>query len=354
VLAMPGSMWKTAGVATIGVIGSGSWGTALAKLLAESGHDVTMWAFEPEVRRAITDLHENTVYLPGIKLPATLQTTNELAEAVRGKELLVSVSPSHVVRGVMSDAARHVTGSPYIVSATKGVEEGSLLTMASVLDQAMGNRHAEWICALSGPSFAREVANGMPTAVTVAARTHAVSETVQRIFNASYFRVYSSDDVIGVEIGGAVKNVIALAAGVSDGLGFGANTRAALITRGLAEIGRLGAKLGANPMTLSGLAGLGDLVLTCTGDLSRNRTVGLRLGHGESLEAILADMKMVAEGVKNTHSVRDLAARVGVEMPITEQMYAVLYEHKPPRQAVSDLMQRGLKPEFDRPDGGRS
>jgi glycerol-3-phosphate dehydrogenase (NAD(P)+) len=335
-------------VATIGVIGAGSWGTALAKMLAESGHDVTLWAHRAEVARDIATNRENTTYLPGFPLPVTLRATADLAEAAHAKDVLLSVSPSHVVRTVMAEAIRHVTGHPYIVTASKGIEDTSLLTMAGVLEEIVGAARADRICALSGPSFAREVAAHMPTAVTIGARAHAVSATAQRIFTTSYFRVYSSDDLIGVEIGGAVKNVIAIAAGVSDGLGFGSNTRAALITRGIAETARLGAAMGANPITLSGLAGLGDLVLTCTGDLSRNRTVGLRLGRGEALADILGDMKMVAEGVKNTRSVRALAAKLGVEMPITEQMYAMLYETKPPREVVTELMGRGLKPEFSR------
>jgi glycerol-3-phosphate dehydrogenase (NAD(P)+) len=336
-------------VATIGVIGAGSWGTALAKMLAESGHDVTLWAHNPQVGRIIAETRENTPYLPGFELPASLRPTSDLREAAAGKEVVLSVSPSHVVRQVMTDVMAHVTGSPYLVTASKGVEEQSGLTMAGVLEQVVGARHRERICALSGPSFAREVAARIPTAVTVAARTYAVSAEVQRLFTAGYFRVYSSQDLVGVEIGGAVKNIIAIAAGVSDGLGFGANTRAALITRGLAETGRLALKMGADPLTLSGLSGLGDLVLTCTGDLSRNRSVGLRLGRGERLDAILTDMKMVAEGVKNTRSVRALAIKLGVEMPITEQMYAMLYESKPPRQVVTDLMGRELKAEFGAP-----
>jgi glycerol-3-phosphate dehydrogenase (NAD(P)+) len=335
-------------MATIGVIGAGSWGTALGKLLAECKHDVTIWAYETDVTQAINERHENTTYLPGIELPASLRATSDLKTAVSGKDVLVSVSPSHVVRTVMTEAASYATGTPYIVSATKGVEEESVLTMDGVLEQAMGERHKDQICALSGPSFAREVAMGVPTAVTAAARSIAVAEAVQKIFSAPLFRVYSSDDLVGVEIGGTVKNVIAVATGVCDGLGFGYNTRAALITRGLAETTRLAVKMGANPLTLAGLAGMGDLVLTCTGDLSRNRTVGLRLGKGETLQAILADMKMVAEGVKNTSSIRALAKRVGVEMPITEQMYAMLYENKSPRQVVADLMTRGLKAELDR------
>ncbi len=336
-------------MATIGVIGAGSWGTALAKLLAECEHDVTLWAHNPDVGRTINETHENATYLPGFELPSSVRATSELSDAVAGKDLLLSVSPSHCVREVMSAASAHVEGTPHIVSASKGVEHDTHLTMAGVLEQAMGKRHAARISALSGPSFAREVAARMPTAVTVAASTQDVSEDVQKIFNhTGYFRVYSSEDLVGVEIGGAVKNIIALAAGVADGLGFGSNTRAALITRGLAETSRLAVCLGANPMTLSGLAGMGDLVLTCTGDLSRNRTVGLRLGRGESLQNILDDMQMVAEGVKNTESVRALAAAEGVEMPITEQMYAMLYENKPPREVVTYMMTRGLKPELDR------
>ena len=333
-------------VATIGVIGAGSWGTALAKMLAESGHQVTLWAHGADTAASINARHENTTYLPGFALPTSLRATTNLGEAAKGRDVLLSVSPSHVVREIMTDAMRHASGEPYLVTASKGVEERTLRTMAGVLEDVAGASACRRICALSGPSFAREVAAHVPTAVTIGARDEQVGIEMQRIFNTSYFRVYTSPDLIGVEIGGAVKNVIAVAAGVSDGLGFGANTRAALITRGIAETARLALAMGAEPLTLSGLAGLGDLVLTCTGDLSRNRTVGLRLGRGESLEEILGDMKMVAEGVKNTRTVRALGDKFGVEMPITEQMYAMLYERKPPRQVVSDLMGRGLKPEF--------
>jgi len=333
-------------VATIAVIGAGSWGTALAKTFCESGHDVTLWAHGAEAARAIAERRENTPYLPGVALPTALRVTNRLADAVPGREVLVSVSPSHVVRQVMTEALGHADGAPYLVTASKGIEEGTLLTMAGVLEDIGGAGAASRVAALSGPSFAREVAGGIPTAVTVAAHERTVSTALQAMFNTPAFRVYSSEDLPGVEIGGAVKNVIAVAAGVSDGLGFGLNTRAALITRGIAETARLGIAMRADPLTLSGLAGLGDLVLTCTGDLSRNRTVGLRLGRGEALADILADMKMVAEGVKNTRTVRALAAKMGVEMPITEQMYAMLYEQKPPRQVVSELMGRNPKPEF--------
>jgi glycerol-3-phosphate dehydrogenase (NAD(P)+) len=251
------------------------------------------------------------------------------------------------VRALADGLRQALRGRPIVVSATKGVEQGTHLTMTAILAEVLGPEHAGRVAVLSGPSFAREVSVDVPTAVTAAAGDIQVAEEVQRLFNGQTFRVYTSTDVVGVEIGGAVKNVIAVAAGVSDGLGFGFNSRAALITRGLAEVSRLGLRLGAERQTLMGLAGLGDLVLTCTGDQSRNRTVGLRLGRGEKLEDIVASMKEVAEGVHNTRSVRELAASVGVEMPITEQMYELIYEKKPPRQVVSELMTRSLRREAD-------
>jgi glycerol-3-phosphate dehydrogenase (NAD(P)+) len=330
----------------IGVIGGGSWGTALARLLAELSHDVVMWCHDPEVARAVTEQRENARYLPGISLPAELVVTASITAAVAQRELLVAMGPSHVMRAVMSTARPHLTGTPYIVSAAKGVEEGSLHTMSSVLADVLGAEFRNRIAALSGPSFAREVAAGMPTAVTVAAAKIGTAEAVQAAFRAPTFRVYSSADVIGVEIGGAVKNVIAIAAGVSDGLGLGNSSRAALITRGVAEVARLVAKMGGAPQTVSGLSGVGDMVLTCTGDLSRNRTVGLRIGRGERLQDILDSMTMVAEGVRNSVSVCALARRMGVEMPITEQIRLMLHEDKPARQVVGDLMSRQAKPEF--------
>jgi glycerol-3-phosphate dehydrogenase (NAD(P)+) len=334
-------------VSAVGVIGAGSFGTALAKILAEAGHDVTLWCRNAALAQTMATRRENPTYLAGVALPAALAVTTDLAAAAARKEVLLSVTPSHAVRAVMNEALRH-GGDAYVVSASKGIEDDSLLTMAGVLESLLGSGGERRVAALSGPSFAREVAAGLPTAVTVAAHSAEVSETLRGVFGTPTFRVYSSEDLAGVEIGGAVKNVIALAAGVSDGLGFGANTRAALITRGLAETSRLAARLGAHPLTLSGLSGLGDLVLTCTGDLSRNRSVGLRLGKGESLDAIVGDMKMVAEGVRNARSVRGLARKLGVEMPITEQIYALLYEGKAPRQVVQTLMQRDPKPELDR------
>jgi glycerol-3-phosphate dehydrogenase (NAD(P)+) len=283
--------------------------------------------------------------LPGFTLAPGLTFTSDLREAVAGRELLVLVPPSQVMRSVMRQAAAFIEPGTLLVSAAKGIENDTLLPMSDVLLEVLPPAVAEGLAFLSGPSFAREVAAGMPTAVVAAASREGVARRVQDVFSTETFRVYTNDDVIGVELGGALKNVIALAAGVSDGLGFGYNTRAALITRGLAEMTRLGSAMGANPATFSGLAGMGDLVLTCTGDLSRNRTVGRELGRGRKLEEILGGMKMVAEGVKTTLSAYQLACKLGVEVPITEQAYRILYEGKDPRQAVADLMLRELKPE---------
>lgn len=330
----------------IGIIGGGSFGTALAKLLAEFDHRVTLWFRDPAMARAVAASRENQVYLPGFELPHTMQFTHDLEHAVSGQELLVAVTPSHVMREVMTQAQRYITGAPYVVSASKGIEEGSLHRMSQVLVDVLGGEFTDRVAALSGPSFAREVAAGMPTAVTAAAVSGDTAEAVQAAFQGPTFRVYSSTDLVGVELGGTVKNVIAIAAGVSDGLGLGNSSRAALITRGVAEIARLVAKMGGDPQTVSGLSGVGDMVLTCTGDLSRNRTVGLRIGRGESLQDILASMKMVAEGVRNSLSVDALARRVGAEMPITEQIRLMLHEDKPARQVVGDLMSRQARPEF--------
>jgi glycerol-3-phosphate dehydrogenase (NAD(P)+) len=329
------------------ILGAGSWGTALAIHLARLGHEVALWARSGDFADALAHAGENAVYLPGIRFPAGLTPTGSLEDACIGCDMAVFVCPSSAVRALAEAVRPFLDGNTLIVSASKGVEQETRLTMSAVLDQVLGDDHRARIGVLSGPSFAREVGAGVPTAVTAAACEPAVADQVQRIFTGQTFRVYTSTDVVGVEIGGAVKNVIAVAAGVSDGLGFGHNSRAALITRGLAEITRLAVQLGADRQTLSGLSGLGDLVLTCTGDLSRNRSVGLRLGRGERLADIVASMKEVAEGVRNTRSVRDLAQSVGVEMPITEQMYLLLYEAKSPRQVVIDLMTRGLKRETD-------
>lgn len=335
-----------AGAMRIGVIGGGSWGTALARLLAGLENEVFLWFYEPEIALESAAKRENTVFLPGFPFPPMLTPTALMEEAVTGSRVVVAVPPSHVMRDVMKEAAAFVRPDALIVSGSKGVEGGTLKRMTEVLQDVLGETHASRIGTLSGPSFAREVAADMPTAVTVAAPDEATAKAMQQVFSAPTFRVYRSTDVTGVELGGAVKNVIAIAAGVSDGLGFGHSTRAALITRGVAEVARLVAKMGGDPRTASGLSGVGDLVLTCTGDLSRNRTVGLRLGRGEVLKDILAQMRMVAEGVRNSETICALACRAGVEMPIAEQMRLLLHEGKPVHKVVGDLMAREAKPEF--------
>jgi glycerol-3-phosphate dehydrogenase (NAD(P)+) len=326
------------------VIGAGAWGTALAALLTQKGHRVTIWSFEDDVAQSINRAHANP-YLKGISLPPALVAETDLAAAVEGARLIVSASPSQFVRAVMQKASRHVDPEAMIVSASKGIELGTLLRMDEVLAAALPARLADRLCVLSGPSFAEEVASGLPTAVVVAGGHAEAVEEARSHFQTATFRVYTNTDVIGVELGGALKNVIALAAGTTDGLGFGHNTTAALITRGLAEITRLGLAVGAEKATFYGLAGLGDLVLTCTGSLSRNRTVGYRLGRGESLERVLAEMTAVAEGVHTTRAAYELARRHRVEMPITEQMYAILYEGRAPSDALRALMARDPKPE---------
>lgn len=329
----------------IGVIGAGSWGTTLADLLAKRGHDVTLWAYESELVAEMRATRINSLFLPGIALSPALAFTNDLVAAVGGKELILCVVPTHVLRGVIRQALPAVPADAVIVSATKGIELDTLQAVSQIYEDLLPPDLYRRFAVLSGPSFAREVAQEMPTAVVAAAADEAIARQVQEIFTTPLFRVYTNSDVIGVELGGALKNVIAIAAGIVDGLGFGHNTRAALITRGLAEITRLGLAMGARSETFAGLAGMGDLVLTCTGDLSRNRTVGVQLGQGLTLTTILGRMRMVAEGVKTAESTFRLAGKLGVEMPITEQVYRVLYEDKPARDAVIELMARDLKPE---------
>ncbi len=328
----------------IGVIGAGSWGTTLANLLAKKGHRVLLWAYETDLVERMTRTRENDLFLPGFSLDGRLSFTSDLAEVARGREMLLLVPPSHVLRRVVRQAASHIDPGTLVVSAAKGIENDTLQTMSELLAEELPAA-ARSLTFLSGPSFAREVTQEMPTAVVAASAVGEAAARVQEAFSTDYFRVYTNDDVMGVELGGALKNVMALAAGVSDGLGFGCNTRAALITRGLAEMTRLGLAKGAKAATFAGLAGMGDLVLTCTGDLSRNRTVGMELGKGRTLEEILSGMKMVAEGVKTTLSSYQLAQRLGVEVPIIEQMHAILYGNKQARRAVTDLMARELKQE---------
>ena len=329
----------------IGVIGAGSWGTTLANLLAKKGFEVSLWAYENDLVQAIATARENPLYLPGVKLSEKIFPTNSLKEVCQHKDFLISVSPSQVVRQVIQEIHPYLSPQVKIVSATKGIENNTLFTMSKVLKEALAFNDGKHLAFLSGPSFALEVSKEIPTAVTIASENQELAGEVQHIFSTPYFRVYTNPDVVGVELGGALKNIIAIATGISDGLGFGCNTRAALITRGLAEMSRLALKMGANPLTLSGLAGLGDLVLTCTGELSRNRSVGVKLGEGIGLTQILKDMKMVAEGIKTTKSASDLSEKMNVEMPITEQTYNILYHDKDPKEAVIELMGRDLKDE---------
>jgi glycerol-3-phosphate dehydrogenase (NAD(P)+) len=331
----------------LGVLGAGSWGTALANLLALKGYAIDLWAYEREVKDSIDAHRENRLFLPDIELSPNLRPTNDLAEAVSGKDLVLVVVPSHVLRETSARAAAHISKTALVVSASKGIENQTHLTMTGVLKETLPDLPEGRFAVLSGPSFAREVARRYPTAVTVASRDLEVAQTVQRVFATPYFRVYTNDDVIGVELGGSVKNVIAIAAGIVDGLGLGYNTRAALITRGQTEIRRLGVALGANPRTFTGLAGIGDLILTCTAVLSRNYTVGVKIGKGMKLNDILSEMRMVAEGVKNARSVYNLSRKTGVEMPISHEIYHILYEDLPPKEAVYRLMTRELKHELD-------
>ncbi|MHB8846260.1 MAG: NAD(P)H-dependent glycerol-3-phosphate dehydrogenase [Nitrospirota bacterium] len=329
----------------IAVIGAGAWGTALALLLADKGLDVSLWMYEQDLAGETGRTRENRVYLPGFTLPPNITVTPSLEEAVRGRLLVLSVVPSHTVRTVSKQFASYLADNAIIVSASKGIEIESLLPLSDVLRQTLPSKFHGRLCFLSGPSFAKEVAQKMPTAVALASYDPEAGKQAQQLMSTSYFRVYTNPDVIGVELGGSVKNVIAIAAGVLEGLGFGYNTMAALLTRGLAEMARLGVSMGANPLTFSGLAGMGDLVLTCTGGLSRNRTLGVRLGKGEKLDDIMLGAKTVAEGVRTAKAARELAKKNGIEMPIVEEMYLVLYEGKDPRKAAKDLMGRELRGE---------
>lgn len=327
----------------MGVIGAGAWGTALADVLAEIGHEVTMWVFEADLCARMTADRENDVYLPGAALQPSLRFTSDLAEAASaGQDLLISVMPSHVVRPVWEKLAHSIHEDALIVSATKGLEGGSLSLPTQIISELVAKlrEYTPRLACISGPTFARELAERRPTAVTAAAAKMADAERVQEALSAPCLRVYSAADPIGAQLGGALKNVIALAAGISDGLELGYNARAALIVRGLAEITRLGLAMGGRAETFAGLAGMGDLVLTCTGDLSRNRTVGRRLGQGEKLDDILSGMSAVAEGVSTAPAALELGQRHRTELPICEQVHAVLFEGKDPQAAVKELMGR--------------
>jgi glycerol-3-phosphate dehydrogenase (NAD(P)+) len=329
----------------IAIIGAGNWGTALAATFANMGHGVTLWAYEREVVESLRTQHENALFMPGIKLPETIAATGELGEALSGAGIVLTVMPSHVCRGLYEAMLAHLHPEQIFVSATKGLDGDRLMRMSEIVRSVVGQRFVPRLCALSGPSFAREVIRGDPTAVVVASEDREAAQLVQREFSSRVLRLYTSTDVVGVEIGGAVKNVIAIAAGVVEGLGLGHNPTAALITRGLAEISRLACACGARRETLAGLAGMGDLVLTCTGELSRNRTVGVELGKGRKLPDIIGAMRMVAEGVKTTRATVALAARYDIEMPITLQVNRILEGEISPRQAIRELMERTLKEE---------
>jgi glycerol-3-phosphate dehydrogenase (NAD(P)+) len=326
----------------ITVLGAGSWGTTLGNLLSAKGEAVRIWAFEPEVVEAINRRHENPVYLPGIPLEPGLRALGDVREAVTGASVIVSAPPSHAVRSVISGLRGTVRPGTLVVSATKGIETDTLAFMSSVFGECLPETR---FAALSGPSFALEVCQGQPTLVVAAARDETTARDAQRIFATPRFRVYSHDDVIGVELAGALKNVIAIAAGILEGLGMGHNPRAALITRGLAEITRLGMALGASPLTFAGLAGMGDLILTATGDLSRNRALGVALAQGQSLAEYRATHRSVAEGANTSKAGAALGAQTGVELPITEKVCEVLFSGKPAREGIAELMARELKSE---------
>lgn len=330
----------------ISVLGAGSWGTTLAALLSNKGFSVALWARSTSVATSINENRENRTYLPDVRLPGGLVATSNLEQALSGARVVLSAVPSLGVRAVFEKASALIPPDSLIVSASKGIEEDTCLTPTGIIRDVLGrDTDPARLVVISGPSFAREVSLRLPTAVCAASTSAESAARAQQVFSNPYFRVYTNTDVTGVELGGALKNVIAVASGISDGLQLGHNSRAALITRGLAEITRLGVKLGAAPMTFSGLSGLGDLVLTCTGALSRNYTLGRSIGEGRSLEEVTSRMRMVAEGVKTSRGARELARRSEVEMPITEAVYNVLYRSMPPEEAVCELMTRGLKDE---------
>jgi glycerol-3-phosphate dehydrogenase (NAD(P)+) len=328
------------------VLGAGAWGTALAKLLSDRGQSVALWARNSTLAAEIHGQRENVRYLPGAQLGPEVDVTSQLSSALDGADLVVIAVPSDGLREVIRAAKSALLASCSIVSATKGIENDSLMLMREVILDELGDGALDRLFVLSGPTFAREVASGLPSCVVVAGTSLARATAVQQRCATDRLRVYTSDDPVGVELGGALKNVIAIAAGAGDGLGYGHNARAAIVTRGLAEIVRLSVAKGGNPLTLAGLAGLGDLVLTCTGELSRNRTVGWEMGQGQRLDEVLPRLGHVAEGVKTAKSAYDLSRKLGVDMPITAEVYRVLYEGKSAKQAVSDLMARELRPEF--------
>jgi glycerol-3-phosphate dehydrogenase (NAD(P)+) len=329
----------------LAIIGAGSWGTALAIVLAPRFARIRLWVYETDLAARMYVSRENDVYLPGFQLASHVEVTSDLTAALEGADLVLSVMPSHLVRPLYKQMVPYLDESMLFVSATKGLENGTLLRASEVIGELLRPKMRPRMAVISGPTFAKEVARFEPTALVVASSEREVADRVQAAFSGHTFRLYTSQDTIGVEIGGSIKNVVAIGAGVLHGMGLGHNPMAALITRGLAEMTRLAVAMGGQPLTLAGLAGLGDLVLTCNGDLSRNRTVGVELAHGRKLEEIVSSMKMVAEGIKTTNAAVDLAKRYSVEMPISEQMFQVLNFGVSPREAIQRLMERSLKGE---------
>jgi len=329
----------------IAVLGAGSWGIAISVLVTDNSHNVTLWEVDSDQARRLEKEREDKQRLPGIKIPSAVKITSNLEEAVSGKELLALALPSHVVRKVAQNLAKIVLEIPIVLNLAKGIETQSLCRMSEVLKQELPEKLHKNICTLSGPSHAEEVSRKIATSVVVAGFKEETAQKTQEIFMNSYFRVYTNSDLVGVELGGSLKNIIAIASGICDGLGLGDNTKGALLTRGLAEMMRLAEKLGAKSSTLAGLSGMGDLIATCTSKHSRNRYVGEEIAKGRKLNEILQSMAMVAEGVKTTKSAYQLSRKYNVEMPITEQVYKILFEEKDPRQAVKDLMTREPKPE---------
>lgn len=330
---------------SLAIIGAGSWGTALAIVLAPRFEEVRLWVYEPDLAARMRDTRENDIYLPGFQLSKTTSVVNGLPAALEGAEVVLSAVPSHLVRSLYEQMLPSLTPSMIFVSATKGLENSALLRSSEIVAEIVSRRFHPAVAVLSGPTFAREVAALNPTALVISSADPALAACIQAAFAGPTFRLYTSSDPIGVEIGGSIKNVVAIGAGVLEGMGLGHNPMAALITRGLAEMTRLAVALGGQAKTLAGLAGLGDLVLTCTGELSRNRTVGLELARGRKLEEIVGSMKMVAEGIKTTTAAVELARRCSIEMPITDQMYQMLYHGLEPREAIRRLMERTLKGE---------
>ena len=330
---------------SLAIIGAGSWGTALSIVLAPRLSRIRLWVYEGDLAMRMRQTRENDLYLPGFSIPPNVEIASDLSEALSGADLVVSVVPSHVVRSLYQQMLPFLSPDMVFVSATKGLENNTLLRSSEIIAEVLSARFPARVAVLSGPTFAREVAALNPTTVVIGANDSALTRSVQQLLSGPSFRLYTSTDPIGIELGGSIKNVVAIGAGVLDGMGLGHNSRAALITRGLAEMTRLAVALGGQAKTLSGLAGLGDLVLTCTGELSRNRAVGVELARGRRLDDIVNSMRMVAEGVKTTAAAVELARRYSVDMPITEQMYQMLYHGLNPREAVQRLMERSLKSE---------